>query len=176
MCRTSGAVLPVIARGDVVYVQVRVPNPRPDRPRYLNPTADLAPNPKLARFRPPTVQHPEVVITEGAIDALSANAAGYRAVAVLSAGYPDRSVAHALSRLPHPLVVAFDADEPGRAGAHRLTELLRAESRPPTMLTLDHGDLNDSLRQSADWCQELAGCVQHAHVHAHSLESLSVTW
>ena len=174
MCRTSGAVLPVIARGDVVYVQVRVPNPRPDRPRYLNPTADLAPNPKVARFRPPTVQHPEVVITEGAIDALSANAAGYRAIAVLSAGYPDRSVAHALSRLPHPLVVAFDADEAGRAGAQRLVELLRAESRPPTILSFDGGDLNDSLRRSSDWHVELPDRVRHAQASCATRASPSI--
>ena len=175
MCRTSGAVLPVFARGEVVYLQVRVPRPKPDRPRYLNPTADLAPNPKLARFRPPVVEHPEVIVTEGSIDALSANAAGYRAVAVLSAGYPDRSVAHALSRLPHPLVVAFDADEAGQAGAARLVDLLQGELRPAAVLTLDHGDLNDSLRRSSDWSQELENRTHDARSSglARALPSIS---
>ena len=52
MPRVAGVVLPVIADGHAVYAQVRVPHPRPDGPRYLNPTADLAPNPRLAYFRP----------------------------------------------------------------------------------------------------------------------------
>lgn len=155
MCRMGGAVLPVIAEGKVVYAQVRVPDPRPNRPRYLNPSSDLARNPRLARFRPPKVEHPEVLVTEGAIDALSAASAGYRAVAVLSAGYPDRSVAHALSRLPHPLVIAFDPDDAGRQGADRLARFLEAELRPAAVLDLKHGDVNDALRHAQDWGHEL---------------------
>lgn len=162
MCRTGGAVLPVIADGQVIYAQVRVPNPRPDRSRYLNPTAALAPNPRLARCRPASVEHPEVIITEGVIDALSAAAAGYRAVAVLSAGYPDRSVAHALSRLPHPLVIAFDPDAAGREGANRLAGLLAAELRPSVSLVLGHGDLNDTLIHAHDWNGQLADQVARA--------------
>jgi DNA primase len=162
MCRMGGAVLPVIAGGEVVYAQVRVPHPRPDRPRYLNPTADLASNPRLARFRPPKVEHSEVIVTEGAIDALSAASAGYRAVAVLSAGYPDRSVAHALSRLPHPLVIAFDPDDAGRQGADRLAHLLEAELRPSALLDLGHGDVNDALRHAQDWGHELPDRVHRA--------------
>ena len=61
--------LPVMDEGRAIYAQVRVPHPRPDRPRYLNPSGDLAPNPRIARFRPASVQHPEVIITEGAMDA-----------------------------------------------------------------------------------------------------------
>ena len=162
MCRMGGAVLPVIAGGEVVYAQVRVPHPRPDRPRYLNPSADLAPNPRLARFRPPKVEHPEVLVTEGAIDALSAASVGYRAVAVLSAGYPDRSVAHALSRLPHPLVIAFDPDDAGRQGADRLAHLLDAELRPAAVLDLEHGDINDALRHAQDWGHDLPDRVHQA--------------
>ena len=162
MCRMGGAVLPVIAGGEVVYAQVRVPHPRPDRPRYLNPSADLAPNPRLARFRPPKVEHPEVLVTEGAIDALSAASVGYRAVAVLSAGYPDRSVAHALSRLPHPLVIAFDPDDAGRHGADRLAQLLGVELRPAAVLDLEYGDVNDALRHAPDWGHELLDRVHQA--------------
>jgi hypothetical protein len=160
--RASGAVLPVIERGHATYAQIRVPHPRPDRPRYLNPTAALAPNPRIGRFRPAHCVHPEVIVTEGAIDALSANAAGYRAVAVLSAAYPDRAIAHALSRLPYPLVVAFDADEAGQAGAEHLAALLRAEHHPAPVLRFDHGDLNDALRQSSDWPNHLAARFEAA--------------
>lgn len=160
MCRMGGAVLPVVAGGEVVYAQVRVPHPRFDRPKYLNPSSDLAPNPRLARFRPTSVEHPEVIVTEGAIDGLSAAAGGYRAVAVLSAGYPDQSVAHALSRLPHPLVIAFDPDDAGRAGADCLAQLLKSEMRPTSVIDLGDGDLNDALRRSSDWAVELPERVQ----------------
>ncbi|MBK5224106.1 MAG: toprim domain-containing protein [Acidimicrobiia bacterium] len=162
MCRMGGAVLPVIADGQAIYAQVRVPHPRPDRPRYLNPTADLAPNPRLARFRPAAVEHPEVIITEGAIDALSANAAGYRAVAILSAGYPDPTIAHALSRIHHPLVIAFDNDDAGRQGAQRLHDLLADQLRPAPCLDLEESDLNEALLAATDWRRDLVRAVMRA--------------
>ncbi len=162
MPRSGGAVLPVIADGRAVYAQIRVPPPRTGGPRYLNPTAALAANPRLARFRPAQCLHPEVLVTEGATDALSANAAGYRAVAVLSAAYPDRAVALALARLPHPLVIAFDADGAGRAGAAHLAELLVAEHRPPAILNVGQGDMNDALKRSPDWAAELTRAVDVA--------------
>lgn len=155
MPRCSGAVLPVMTDGHAVYAQVRVPHPRPDGPRYLNPTGDLAPNPRLAFFRPAVQQHREVIVTEGTIDALSAAAAGFRAAAVLSAAYPDQAVAHVLSRLPEPLVIAFDQDDAGRAAAQRLTALLDAQQRHPANLVLPPGDVNDALVHSSDWPKEL---------------------
>jgi hypothetical protein len=155
MPRAAGVVLPVITDGHAVYAQVRVPHPRPDGPRYLNPTSDLAPNPRLAYFRPAVQQHREVIVTEGAIDALSAAAAGFRAAAVLSAAYPDQAVAHELSRLPEPLVMAFDQDDAGKAASHRLTALLDAQQRHPVNLVLPPGDLNDALVHSSNWSKEL---------------------
>src|SRR5690606_13614482 len=70
MPRALGAVLPTIAQGEVTYAQIRVPHPDPGRPRYLNPTSDLAPNPRVTRMRPVDCRRPEVIVTEGAIDAL----------------------------------------------------------------------------------------------------------
>ena len=162
MPRTAGAVLPVLVDGRAEYAQLRVINPRPDRPRYLNPSADLAPNPRLARFEPAVCEHPEILVTEGSMDALSATAAGYRAVAVLSAGYPDHAVAHSLSRLPHPLVIAFDADDAGRQGADRLAELLTALQRPPVVLDLKQGDVNDALILAEAWDVSLSERVASA--------------
>lgn len=162
MPRAAGIVLPAIENGHAVYAQIRVPHPQPDRPRYLNPTADLATNPRLTRARPVETHHPQVVVTEGAIDALSAAAAGYRSVAVLSATYGDEAVATALAKLPHPLVIAFDADDAGRAGGQRLTTLLDARHRPPVVVDLGHGDLNDAMRRSYDWQTEMARTVDHA--------------
>ncbi len=151
MPRATGVVLPVIDKGHAVYAQLRITHPKPDRPRYLNPASGLATNPRLSRARPLGARHPEVVVTEGAIDALSAAAASYRAVAVLSAAYGDEAVAVALAKLPHPLVIAFDADDAGRSGADRLATLLVARQRPPVVLDLGTGDLNDAMRQSDDW-------------------------
>ena len=162
MPRASGVVLPAIENGHAVYAQIRVPRPHPDRSRYLNPTSDLATNPRLTRAQPVETRHPQVVVTEGAIDALSAAAAGYRAVAVLSATYGDEAVAVALAKLPHPLVLAFDADDAGRAGAERLAALLDARGRPPVLLDLGAGDLNDAMRRSDDWPGRMERAVDHA--------------
>jgi len=107
------------------------------------------------------------------MDALSATAAGYRAVAVLSAAYPDQSVAHALAQLPHPLVIAFDPDNAGREGARRLAGLLAAELRPPANLDLGAGDLNDALTRSHDWSRQLADEVALARQQSRDLPSLS---
>ena len=164
MPRSAGVVLPVIEGGHTVYAQIRIPHPRTDGPRYLNPTSDLATNPRLSRARPAELRHPEIVVTEGELDALSAAAAGYRAVAVLSASYGDEAAAVALAKLPHPLVIAFDADEAGRAGAARLEALLVARQRPPVVVDLERGDLNDAMRQSDDWPKEMRHTVDAAMV------------
>lgn len=155
MPRVGGIVLPVIHEGAAVYAQIRIPHPRADGPRYLNPSGDLASNPRLARFRPAEREHREIIVTEGAIDALSANVAGFRSVAVLSAAYPDRLIAHELSRLPHPLVLAFDQDDAGQAAADRLASLLDAQQRRPVRLPIGAADLNDALVQSSNWEREL---------------------
>lgn len=148
MPRVAGIVLPAIENDHAVYAQIRVPHPEPDRPRYLNPTSDLATNPRISRARPVGTRHREVVVTEGAIDALSA-AANFRAIAVLSATYGDEAVAASLAKLPHPLVIAFDADDAGPAGAHRLASLLEARQRPPVVVDLEHGDLNAPCEATA---------------------------
>jgi hypothetical protein len=162
MPRMSGVVLPVIQDGRAVYAQLRLPGTASDRPRYLNPAGDLAANPRLSRARPVAVRHPEVVVTEGAIDALSAAAAGYRAVAVLSAAYGDESVAVALAKLPHPLVVAFDADDTGRNAADRLTSLLAARQHPSAVIDLEGGDLNDAMMRCEDWPERMQSLVRGA--------------
>jgi DNA primase len=152
-------VLPVIDDGRVVYAQLRVVEPGPDGPRYLNPRSDLAANPRIARIRPVEVAHPEVIVTEGIIDGLSAASAGYRAVAVLSATLGDEAVAAHLAKLPWPVVLGFDGDEAGQAGASRLGTLLATRGRPSVTLDNPSGDLNDALQHSADWPTELAGRV-----------------
>jgi 5S rRNA maturation endonuclease (ribonuclease M5) len=175
MPRASGVVLPVVDRGRTVYAQLRILDPPPNRPRYLNPTAALAANPRLSRARPVEVHQPEVIVTEGAIDALSAAAAGYRAIAVLSAGCSHEAVAAALAKLQHPLVLAFDADDAGRAAAERLTAHLHALHRPPARIDLANGDLNDALRNSSDWSEQLPRTVASARADASAAASPAVS-
>ena len=155
MPRAAGVVLPVFVEGHAIYAQVRVPHPRPDGPRYLNPTSSLAPNPRVAHFKPADQKHREVIVTEGTIDESSATAAGFRSAAILSAAYPDQAIAHELSRLLDPLVVAFDQDDAGRAAEHRLTALLEAQQRRPANLAIPANDLNEALVSSSNWPKEL---------------------
>jgi hypothetical protein len=163
MPRATGVVLPVFTNGCATYAQLRIPDATGDQPRYLNPTAALAANPKLAHIQPATVDHDEIIITEGTLDALSAATAGYRTVAILSAAYPDQAIAHHLSRLPAPLVIAFDNDTAGTNAATHLANLLHAQGRPTPQLTLPVGhDLNDLHRASADWPDELAHNITNA--------------
>lgn len=156
-------VLPVLVDGAACYLQLRLLGAR--YRKYLNPRSDLYTNPRLGLYEP--VQpfdgpRNERIVTEGIIDALSATAGGYPAAAVLSASYGDPTVALTLSRLPGQLVVAFDPDPAGRHGAERLVQLLNAHHRPPGVMVLRNGDLNQNLAKAEDWPLELAGRVQHA--------------
>lgn len=163
----QAVVLPVLLDERACFAQLRVLGGGPGFPKYLSPRESLAPNPRLGMFDPSESAEPdgnrrEVIVTEGIIDALSAAAGGYRAAAVLGAGYPDPRTAAALERIDGHLVVAFDPDPAGRAGADRFVQLLRARGRRPSVMPLSHGDLNDSLVRSSDWPAELASRVRHA--------------
>ena len=150
-------VLPVLGPdGEAAYLQSRYLNPRGHK--YDNPAAALAGAlPRVAEVRlPRPADNPDlVVVSEGIPDAMVAAQAGFRAVAVLGAGVPDERTAAALvERFPtERLVVAFDADAPGQAGAERLEELLAERSAGDRVSRLQvptaAGDLNG-------W-QQLAG-------------------
>lgn len=162
--RASGVVLPVLdAEGRAVFTQTRCLDARGDRPRYLNCASRTAPNPRLALYRPSLTVGTCVVVCEGAIDALSVAATGRRSAAVLGAALADDRVARELVRLDAPLVIAFDADPAGDAGAHRLQELLRARGRsaarlrPPAVT----GDLNAWMTTSPDWHASLATALRY---------------
>lgn len=160
-------VLPVLVDGMACYVQLRVLGANRGFPKYLNPSHELAPNPRLALYEPARrVDFPferrELIVTEGIVDALSATAGGYRAAAVLGAAYADAAAVEALVRRPEQLVVAFDPDPAGRAGSERLVSMLSARGHRPGVLVLARGDLNENLSRSQDWPVELAGRVQHA--------------
>ena len=125
------AVLPALdSAREPIYLQARYLRPPPDRGKYDNPTAAHGANPRLTRVEPDgcPIGGPTLV-TEGIPDALAAATGGYRAVAILGAGLPDRGVAQRLAKRDGLLVIAFDADDPGRAGANRLRELLATAGR-----------------------------------------------
>lgn len=162
MPRAAGAVLPTVVDGEPVYAHLRVLRPGPGRARYLNPAYDLAPSPRVCRFEPSERRHEEIVVTEGAIDGLSAAAAGYVAVPFLGTGCPDATLALALARLPSPLVIAFDADDAGQSAATRLRDLLKAHQRTALNIRPPDGDLNDCLRAGADWPARLETAIADA--------------
>lgn len=142
------AVFPAVERGQPVYAQLRRLRPRDDQPKFLNVAGSLAANPKVARYRPVQDRDGIVIVTEGPIDALSAAAAGFRAVAVFGATAADPEVAARLASTPGRLVLAFDADAAGHAGSERLEQMLRDLQRPARILSPPDGvnDLNDWLR------------------------------
>lgn len=159
------AVLPAVEGDAVVYVQLRMLRPRPDRPRFLNTSSQLALNPKVAIYGPDTLVAREVLIAEGVIDALSAAAAGFRAAAVLGAAATDPTVVRRLARMDGPLVLAFDSDDAGRAASARLAAMLAELRRPAAVLALPGGvkDLNDWHRTArSEWTSELRRAVDVA--------------
>lgn len=160
--RARGVVLPVIGPdGRAIYTQTRR-LAQDAEPRYLNCSGAVAPNPRLAVYRGEPTTGKCVVVCEGALDALSVAVAGRRSAAVLGAGLADARVAALLRDLDAPIIVGFDADPAGDAGAHRLKELLARHGhpvlrlRPPTHA----GDINAWMTSSRDWPETLSTALR----------------
>ena len=121
-------VLPLLDdSGRATYLQARYLQPRARK--YDNPASRLVPAcPRLGEVRlpGPAARADVALVCEGIPDALIAAQAGWRSVAVLGAGLPDERVARAISEqfTTETLVVAFDADHRGVAGAEHLSQLL----------------------------------------------------
>ena len=165
------AVLPVIEAGRPIFAQLRAISPGPDRPRYLNAAGRLASNPRVGLYEPCEPVGRCVIVTEGILDALSANAGGFRSAAVLGAalaggGTGDRTglVADRFAGLHAPLMVAFDADEAGDEGGRALRESLREHGKRATSLRVpsDRNDLNGWMVASPDWGRTLKLAVRTA--------------
>ena len=163
------AVLPVLVEGRPVFAQLRAVRPLPGRPRYLNAAGRLAPNPRLGLFQPAQPRGRCVLVTEGILDALSANAAGFRAAAVLGASLAGGEAAGAevaarLARLGAPLVLAFDADEAGDRAAAALRHRLRERGSDSAVLRVPGPakDLNAWMLGSRDWPRSLGAAVRTA--------------
>lgn len=157
------AVFPVFdERGRLAYLQARYLDPDRAGRKYDNPSAMLAHNPRVGIARrahrlPPRVPG-VMVVCEGVPDALSASGAGLPAAAILGAAMPDERTANRLLALAGQdrLVIAFDADERGQAGAARLTELLASQAPgQATRVAIPAGDLNG-------WAQRTGGAFPDA--------------
>jgi hypothetical protein len=160
---SPAAVLPVIAKGRAIHAQLRLIDPGPGQPAYVSlPPSPRARHPRLGLYRPARRQHPEILVTNGVIDALSANAAGYRAAAVLSPGLVDAEVAVHLSRLDGPLVLVLGPDSPANEAAGQLAHFLTARGRRPALLSTLDGDVNDALVAAGDWPRKLTAHVRQA--------------
>ncbi len=133
--------------GQAIYLQARYLDPPPDRGKYDNPIARHGSNPRLTFVDPPGASPVgTTIITEGMPDALAAASVGYNAAAVMGAGLPHRRVAERLARRRGFVVIAFDLDDAGRAGAGRLIERLRDLGRPDVVgIEPAAGDLNSWL-------------------------------
>jgi hypothetical protein len=121
------AVFPVVDAGAAVYCQTRPIAPAKAGGKYLNPQkAVWGENPRVAVLAKDRCDDVVVMVCEGMTDALAAASHGYRAIAVLGAGYPDAEVAaRIIAETPSELIaLAFDGDERGDAGAERLASHL----------------------------------------------------
>jgi hypothetical protein len=160
---TIAAVFPALDQaGTIRYVQARSLNPG-NGPKYVNPSAELATNPRLAWTITSGPARPGLlVICEGIPDALTAAQGGYHAVAVLGSHAPDHRVAVELAttarRDGSHLIAIVDNDDAGRAWSDRLIRLLGDQGRPLAVVTppTPGADLNDWARHDPQWT---------AHIH-----------
>jgi hypothetical protein len=162
-------VLPVLERGRPVFAQLRLLS---GGMRYLNASADLAPNPRIGLYDAPEPVGECVLATEGVLDALSACAGGYRGAAILGAAVPDpeshspgaQEFTERLKAMTGRPVLAFDADEAGQRGAANLGRLLAESGRPASRLNLPSGvnDLNEWACASRCWPTDLRAGVREA--------------
>ena len=150
---TIAAVFPALDQtGTVRYAQARNLNPG-NGPKYLNPAAELAANPRLAWTITTGPARPNfLIICEGIPDGLTAAQAGYQAVAVLGSNAPDHNVAVELAKRARRdsshLVAVIDNDDAGHAWSNSLKRLLGGQGHPLSIVTppTPGTDLNDWAR------------------------------
>lgn len=165
--RSAGIVLPVVDEtGRAVFTQTRRLGSRITGPRYLNCANRAAPNPRLAVYRSTDASPGPLVVCEGAIDALTAAAAGCRSAGILGSTIADERVADRIASLgADTVVLAFDGDGAGDRGAARLAGLLKARGhavarlRPPACAN----DLNEwSRADGIDGLDAIAASVRRS--------------
>jgi DNA primase len=147
------AVFPALdEQGDVHYVQTRYLDPGTG-PKYDNPAASLAANPRLAWCRPiAAIGDMRLIVCEGIPDALTAAGLGHDAVAVLGAQAPSQFVAQSIkdrvNRDGHSVVLVNDNDAAGCQWHGRMNALLNAVGVRSSSLQVSRAyiDLNDWVK------------------------------
>jgi hypothetical protein len=118
-----GATFPALdTNGQIRYVQTRALEPRPGYGKYDNPSAALAPNPRLTWAVPSGIAQPgQLLICEGIPDALIAAQAGYRSVGLLGTNALDPTVATRIANVAErdhlDITIITDNDDNG-VGKH----------------------------------------------------------
>jgi hypothetical protein len=154
-----GAVFPALdEQGAVAYCQTRYLDPGQGRSKYDNPAARFGDNPRLGivRSAEPAAAGP-LYACEGLPDAYTAATAGFEAVAVLGATYPDERTARRITSLANgrSVVIAFDNDRAGNSGAERLGELLASHHVMAERARLPEGcDLNTVALRDPWWVHQ----------------------
>lgn len=147
--------------GNITYVQSRYLEPEVVGRKYDNPSASLAPHPRLAF---PVTTHlrdsNQLVVCEGIPDALTAAQAGFTAVALLGAHTPDDAVAARIANhaanCELGITLVCDPDEAGRRVADVLVPKLRDRGADPTVITPPSGlDLNAWAHTDPTWPNQI---------------------
>jgi hypothetical protein len=160
----AGATFPALdVDGQICYVQTRALEPRPGYGKYDNPSAALAPNPRLTWAVPPGPARPgQLLICEGIPDALIAAQAGYRSVGLLGTNALDPTVAARIANVATrdnlDVTIITDNDDNG-VGKHlgqQLAERLGDEGLAVTTLEPPEGhDLSTWARATRAWARQL---------------------
>ena len=144
-------------------MQARYLQPEVVGRKYDNPSAALAPHPRLAfPVTPIDRDVASVLVCEGLPDALTATQAGFPAVALLGAHTPDESVAARIASFAANrdlgVTLICDPDPAGRHVAEVLGPLLtRAGVEPAIVTPPDALDLNAWALRDPAW----SDAVQH---------------
>ena len=151
--RAGGVTFPSFnPHGEMVYVQTRHLHPDIGR-KYTNPTAahgDIPPA-TYPITGPDILAARVVIVTEGVPDGLTAVAAGYRAVAVISASLTTRRSAETIARNAHgnTVYLALDNDPAGRAAQRLLHRHLTGRVDVRVVQLADGADLTDHYTTTA---------------------------
>lgn len=156
------AVLPVVSARKAVYAKLRLIEPPADRGPYLSPLSASGSPPAIGLFRPPRRQHSEILVTSSILDALAANAAGYRAASLMAPDMRNAQATVHLARLQGPLVIALSPDMAGDQTSDAIARHLWARGRRPALLAEMDRDLSDSLAATNNWSRKLQLHVRHA--------------
>ena len=114
-------IIPFQRESIVYYFQGRALGDQ--RPKYLNPSSEIAPNPSEILY-PYNEDDDHLVICEGPLDAKSLQLQGVNATATMK-NYVSPRQAEILSTFQGDIVLGFDNDDAGHFGCKRFDELRR---------------------------------------------------